>query len=246
MLLAVATPTGTSLRWHGPVPPNTKSIEILRGGEQGKLNPVKQITDPEVTAYLDREADPTKKYRYNLRLHDAAGKAQMPAEERWVWPDQFLARVNCGGKRVESEDGIAWEDDSRQLPDSRRWVVNQTIEGVPRPWQRVYQSERWSSGDLRFEVDIEPPGRFLIVLHLAETNRQFHKAGKRVMDIHIDGKRHHADVDVFAEVGGDRPLLLTSELETIDPQVVILLSSKKLGPSLKGIEILEMPFDARP
>ncbi len=112
---------------------------------------------------------------------------------RWWSPDDYFK----GGQLLTREDSVVGTDDSE-----------------------LYEGERW--GNFSYAIPV-PPGRYSITLHFIErrfgpNNRDKYvgpphdpnaAAGARVFSVYCNGKAIVRDLDIFKEVGENRPLLRT-------------------------------------
>jgi Malectin domain len=114
-------------------------------------------------------------------------------DSRWWSPDDYFK----GGQLFSREDSVAGTDDSE-----------------------LYEGERW--GNFSYAIPV-PPGRYNVTLHFIErrfgpNNRDKYfgpphdpnaGVGARVFSVYCNGKTIVRDLDIFKEVGENRPLVRT-------------------------------------
>jgi len=114
-------------------------------------------------------------------------------DSRWWSPDDYFK----GGQLLSREDSVVGTDDSE-----------------------LYEGERW--GNFSYAIPV-PPGRYSVTFHFIErrfgpNNRDRYfgpphdpnaGVGARVFNVFCNGKAILRDVDIFKEVGENRPLIRT-------------------------------------
>lgn len=237
---AVHTPLGPFLRLWGTRDADLAAIEILRAAPgEADLQKIGEITDLKRGTYSDLSAKVDQPYRYSIRVRDAGGLTSVATPPQTVQPGLFMRRINCGGHEFTGDDGIAWEPD---FGDSRGtgWQIKQTRVSGAYDLEPIYHSERWSSKSLWYDFTVKP-GRYLVVLHFAETNETFAYPGKRTFDVYLNDRRQFQDVDIYKAVGGNAAYRVTAEVEIPKRNFRIKLDKVTGGPAIKGIELRQLP-----
>jgi hypothetical protein len=227
------------LRWSGTAEPDVTAVLVLRAdGEKGEFRQVAEVNDLSTGRWADTSLTPGATYRYRIRLRDAAGHVSEASKAVSARPVKFIKRINCGGKEVVAADGAAWEADRGSVFGTGYFTTKAKIAGAGEDLQPVYQSERWASRGLRYRLDVDAPGRYVVRLLFAETNDQFSAKGRRTFDVIINGRKRHEKVDVFARAGANTAWHLDTPVEVGDDrQVEIVLRKVSGGPAIKGIEL---------
>ncbi|MCH7728714.1 MAG: hypothetical protein IH991_19860 [Planctomycetes bacterium] len=239
-LSALAAGERAFLHWSGSLEPDVVAIEIMRGeGKDGELKTVKSITDLTTKRFVDEGLKADSVFRYAIRLVDRGKLTSELGKVQLVRAGLFIKRINCGGDEVIGADGIPWEADKQRVAGTAVWTAKSEIADAG-DIMAVYQTERWSYNGLRYRFDVKP-GRYEVVLHFAETNRQLSAAGKRMFDVLINGRKHHSAVDIAAKVGANRAWQLSTPIIVSDKELVVELRKVKAGPALKGIEVRAQP-----
>ncbi len=228
--------------WSGEPEACVAAVEVFRGeGERGELKKIGEVTDLKKPHFLDREAKLGRQYRYRLRARSRAGLASDQGKVVTGTPVRYLKRINCGGPRIEGDDGVAWEADTGQGHQALKYSGSNVWTIGPNVKTDVFASERWANYGLGYELKVEP-GRYEVVLLFAETNDHFAGKGKRLFDVLINDRKVAEKVDVFTEAGGKaKPWRLRKEVKVTGRALEIKLLANPVGPAIKGIEVRGLP-----
>src|SRR5690606_6249539 len=173
----------------------------------------------------------------------AAAKSRHGAELRSIVEDlstRGAVRINCGGDRIETEDGVVWSDDKLFLGGMYLFGESRTRGGSPaRAAGRTAhkESQRAFPGDQQirpaYRVPI-PPGRYTATLHCAE--RYARSPGERVFDILLEGNVVLEGYEPPREL--DSPAGITSfEVDVRDGFLDIDFLSVRGSPVISALEI---------
>lgn len=244
-LKVVATPGSKSvaLAWSGELEPSVTAFEIHRAaGKDGAFQKIADITDIKTAKYLDKDSAFGSEYRYAVRPRNNAAQLGELGQVATASPLRYLKRINCGGLEIAAEDGVLWEADKKPghatmaSPSSSIWTIPAAVVG-PGVVKDVYQSERWSNGQIHYTFGVDP-GRYEVVLHFAETNRNFASKGKRVFDILINEEKAVEKVDIFTNAGAiNTAWQFRKEVDVKERELTISLAANPTGPAIKGIEV---------
>jgi len=231
------------LRWSGSFDPDVVAYELLRGqGKDGELKVFTEIDDVHKKSFVDEKVETDTDYRYAVRLRDRGGLTSPASEPQLVRPGMYFRRINCGGPEFVSEDGVPWEADGTKghpclsSGGTSTWNVKEPV-SESGPDKNVYQTERWANRHVHYTFEVQP-GRYEIVLLLAETNPGFFAKGKRTFDIVLNDQIVAEKVDVFSEAGGPlKPWRFQKTLVVSGRELKIGLVGNPTGPAVKGIEI---------
>lgn len=241
-LKATAGSNAVALSWMGDYEPDVTHVLILRAdAADAEFIQVAELAQLKTTTWLDKDVKDKTRYRYVVKLRDTGGLVSAPSAEALAESGRFLRRVNCGGIEIATADGTPWEADAGNLPGTGRFTAKTAkINGTTAEFQALYRSERWSYRTIRYQFDVDP-GKYLVTLHFAETNRGFSAKGKRTFDIYLNSEKKHTTVDVFDKVGASTAYQLPTEVEINSKELVVELRKNSAGPALKGIEVRELP-----
>jgi hypothetical protein len=145
-------------------------------------------------------------------------------DSRWWSPDDYFR----GGQIFSREDSVVGTDDSE-----------------------LYEGERW--GNFSYAIPV-PPGKYSVTLHFVErrfgpNNRDKYfgpphdpnaGVGARVFSVYCNGKAIVRDLDIFKEVGENRPLIRT--VDNLEPnaqgKLVLQFVPIRDYATVTGIEVL--------
>ena len=66
----------------------------------------------------------------------------------------------------------------------------------------IYQTERWSTQDLIYEIPIEKEGKYVLILKFSEV--YFNSKGEKIFDFKIGRLTVLQDIDIYAKVGKNK------------------------------------------
>ncbi len=242
-LSLTAVPAGSQvhLSWSGKVDSGVAAIEVFRGtGDDGELSLLHKVADVSTSTYTDDTTTTNTAYRYALRLRGKDDAISALGQPVAVHSGHYVRRINCGGERFVGPDGIPWEADDGRVLGTGRYTTKFTLAGVYPQMRMLYKSERWAYRGLNYKFEVDA-GKYAVVLVFAETNPNYTGNGKRTFDVFVGGEKALEAVDVFSQVGANKPLHLTVHAEVKTSELVVELRKKKAGPALKGIWVEALP-----
>lgn len=150
----------------------------------------------------------------------------------------YELRINCG----DASSTVSYNGDDYD-PDIH-YLGGDTYSGTPGGLPSLYTTERWD-GDrfLEYEINVDN-GHYLVILHFAEIF--FDSVGSRIFDINLEEQLMEDNFDMYSENGAN-PIVKTYELEIVDGQINIDLSSLLAdggtgNPKISAIEVLGASF----
>ena len=240
-LVVTATPMadGVRIAWKGQIGWDLTGLELhRRKGEKGEFSVIETIPGrKESGSYFDTKIEASHPYQYLLNIRNRDGGVTPCGQPVTVTPLTWVKRINCGGPEVTTSDGRVWEADTARISGSGIWTSRAPIQKAG-ALEDVYKTERWANQTLTYTFEAKP-GRYKLILHLAETNRSSSVSGKRVYEVLWSNKKIAASVDVFRAAGQNTAWQLekTVDLETA-PAELVLQRVRGIGPAIKGIEVL--------
>ncbi|TRY70405.1 hypothetical protein TCAL_17318 [Tigriopus californicus] len=108
--------------------------------------------------------------------------------------------VNCGGEAHIDVFGIHYQKDQNRVGTASEYGKQLIIARVPPPDQILYQTERYHTGNLGYDIPVERDGWYLLVLKFSEV--YFHAPNMKVFDVILNGDLTIAtDLDIYERVG---------------------------------------------
>jgi hypothetical protein len=65
--------------------------------------------------------------------------------------------------------------------------------------KELYQTERWASEDLHYDLPMSAPGKYVLVLKFSEV--YFNSAGEKIFDVLIGKEPLIRQIDIYEKVG---------------------------------------------
>lgn len=164
------------------------------------------------------------------------GNKQLPAMVMVGEPQPYIQRVNAGGSSFKDASGNLWSADQAYQKGSWGYVGGDVYQAYY--WikntkdEDLYQSERWGLKGYVFDV---PNGTYHIALHFAEI--YFAAAGKRIMDVTVEGVTVLDDFDIFAEAGPRTAIVKVVTAAVKDGQLNIDFAASQDEPKISAIEV---------
>ena len=148
----------------------------------------------------------------------------------------MVARVNAGGPAFVDSQGRAWSADAG-FNTGNAADMSASYPGID---AQLYGTERWdpaSAPELAYSFAVAP-GTCTVNLYFAEAYSGTAYVGGRVFDVVIDGATVLKDLDVFAEVGFQKPLVKSFTVNVASSPLAIEFIHRIENPKISGIEIL--------
>ena len=169
-----------------------------------------------------------------IEVYGRAGTSPPPPPPPPPPPSGVIARINAGGAAFTDSQGRAWDADRAFNTGS---AASHPYPGAD---PQLYGTERWDPAgapELRYSIPVAA-GSYDVRLHFAEIYSGAAAVGARVFDVAIEGAVVVAAVDVFKEVGFQKPLVRTFTVSVSDGSLTIDLLHRIENPKLSGIEVL--------
>lgn len=155
-----------------------------------------------------------------------------------------LYRVKCGNEGFIDKAGHIWEADAHYVGGGT-FKADSAIAAVDNAY--IYGTERFNNpndGNLKYTFPVRA-GDYKVILHFAEIWDGAYEIGKRVFDVHINGTAVIQDLDVFAQVGANTPLVLDFLSTAVDGKIDVEFFNKAGHAKIAGIEVLPVnPYRA--
>jgi hypothetical protein len=116
-------------------------------------------------------------------------------------PSNVEIAINCGGPEFRTKSGIVFQKDKYFIGgEASDFGMNSEIKNTKD--KDIYQTERWSTEDLIYEIPIQNSGKYVLILKFSEV--YFNSKGEKIFDFKIGDLTVREDIDIFAKVGKDR------------------------------------------
>ena len=116
-------------------------------------------------------------------------------------PANVELAINCGGPEFRTKSGITYQKDRYFIGgEASDFGMNSEIKNTKD--KDIYQTERWSTEDLIYEIPIEKEGKYVLILKFSEV--YFNSKGEKIFDFKIGGLTVLQDIDIYAKVGKNR------------------------------------------
>jgi hypothetical protein len=146
-------------------------------------------------------------------------------------------RLNAGGG---TGDGYANTGSSYRTRASIDLSDASVPEGTD---EALFQTARWDAAggeELSYSIPVTP-GNYEVRLYFAEIWKPAFETGARVFDVTLEDQLVLNDLDVYAEVGGNKGLVKSFKVNTSDDRIDIDFGHVVQNPNIMGIEVIEQP-----
>ncbi|KAH9313775.1 hypothetical protein KI387_022402, partial [Taxus chinensis] len=180
---------------------------------------------------LDIDLDDPVLCRTGLRLFTCNGKMELNQED-------VILSINAGGRALKDNLlGLAFEDDMCFSGGD----VLRTEENIAEEGPCVYQSARY--GEFCYTIEGLTVGDYFVDLHFAEIVFTNGPPGMRVFDVLIQHHKILSELDIYARVGSNTPLILMDARAKITEHGTLTVRFQSVigSPILCGICIRKAP-----
>ena len=106
--------------------------------------------------------------------------------------------INCGGPEFRTKNGVVYQKDNYfSGGESSDFGTNSEIKNTKD--KEIYQTERWSSENLEYNIPLKNDGKYVLVLKFSEV--YFNSKGEKIFDVKLGESTILKGVDIFAKVG---------------------------------------------
>jgi len=175
-------------------------------------------------------------YELLLTVTDSSGLATTQSVRTAIVTNQATYRINAGGAAYVDTLGQLWSADQ----GFNTGQSAATSDPIADPNAPLYQSERWDPPDapeLSYDLPVAN-GSYRVNLYFAEIYSGTAFVGGRVFDVSIEGTKVLQNLDIFAEVGFDKPLVESFTTTVSDGVLDILFSHGVENPKISAIEVI--------
>ena len=116
-------------------------------------------------------------------------------------PSNVEIAINCGGPEFRTKNGITYQKDKYFIGgEASDFGMNSEIKNTKD--KDIYQTERWSTGDLIYEIPIQNAGKYVLILKFSEV--YFNSKGEKIFDFKLGDLTILEDIDIYEKVGKNR------------------------------------------
>ena len=158
-------------------------------------------------------------------------------------PSNVEIAINCGGPEFRTKSGIVYQKDKYFIGgEASDFGMNSEIKNTKE--KDIYQTERWSTEDLIYEIPIQNSGKYVLILKFSEV--YFNSKGEKIFDFKIGESTILEDIDIFAKVGKNRAYDEFIEFEIKNDKIFVEGKEAKNGydPENKNIKIIFVKKEA--
>jgi len=150
----------------------------------------------------------------------------------------YTLRVKAGGPSLTDTSGNVWQADIGYNGGSAYSTAATITAQAGDP--RLYQTERYNSGNLQYSFTNVPNGTYTVNLYFAEIYSGCFNSGCRVFDVLVQGNNVLPTFDVYAAAGGGNVGIVrsTSAVVTNGTLTVTFQAPATQYPTISAIEIL--------
>ncbi|CAL4928651.1 unnamed protein product [Urochloa decumbens] len=156
-------------------------------------------------------------------------------------PDESVLFINAGGGAIEGCDSYVKVTGDSFFEGGDVMETNENIiEGGDCP--SIYHSARY--GTFSYKFDGLAPGEYFLDLHFAEIIYNYGPKGISTFDVLVQDEKILSQLDVYAVVGGNRPLQVRDIRVTVEMNGAIMVNFKGIrgSPMVCGICIRKAPL----
>jgi hypothetical protein len=116
-------------------------------------------------------------------------------------PSNVEIAINCGGPEFRTKSGITYQKDKYFIGgEASDFGMNSEIKNTKD--KDIYQTERWSTEDLIYEIPIQNKGKYVLILKFSEV--YFNSKGEKIFDFRLGDLTVLEDIDIYEKVGKNR------------------------------------------
>ena len=113
-------------------------------------------------------------------------------------PSNVEIAINCGGPEFRTKSGVVYQKDNYfNGGEASDFGMNSEIKNTKE--KEIYQTERWSTEDLIYEIPIKKDGKYVLVLKFSEV--YFNNKGEKIFDFKMGDTTVLKDIDIYGKVG---------------------------------------------
>ena len=113
-------------------------------------------------------------------------------------PSNVEIAINCGGPEFRTKSGVTYQKDMYfEGGEASDFGMNSEIKNTKE--KEIYQTERWSTENLIYNLPLKKDGKYVLVLKFSEV--YFNNKGEKIFDFKIGDTVILDNIDIYAKVG---------------------------------------------
>ena len=113
-------------------------------------------------------------------------------------PSNVEIAINCGGPEFRTKSGVTYQKDKYFVGgEASDFGTNSEIKNTKE--KEIYQTERWSTEDLVYNLPLKKEGKYVLVLKFSEV--YFNNKGEKIFDFKIGDETILDNIDIYEKVG---------------------------------------------
>jgi len=113
-------------------------------------------------------------------------------------PSNVEIAINCGGPEFRTKTGVTYQKDNYYVGgEASDFGINSEIKNTKD--KEIYQTERWSTEDLIYNLPLKKDGKYVLVLKFSEV--YFNNKGEKIFDFKIGDETILEKIDIYEKVG---------------------------------------------
>jgi hypothetical protein len=113
-------------------------------------------------------------------------------------PSNVEIAINCGGPEFRTKAGVTYQKDNYFVGgEASDFGINSEIKNTKD--KEIYQTERWSTEDLIYNLPLKKDGKYVLVLKFSEV--YFNNKGEKIFDFKIGDETILEKIDIYEKVG---------------------------------------------
>ena len=113
-------------------------------------------------------------------------------------PSNVEIAINCGGPEFRTKAGVTYQKDNYfNGGEPSDFGTNSEIKNTKE--KEIYQTERWSTENLIYNLPLKKDGKYVLVLKFSEV--YFNNKGEKIFDFKIGDTVILDNIDIYAKVG---------------------------------------------
>jgi hypothetical protein len=133
-------------------------------------------------------------------------------------PSNVEIAINCGGPEFRTKAGVTYKKDEYfNGGEASDFGTNSEIKNTKD--KEIYQTERWSTEDLVYNIPLKKEGKYVLVLKFSEV--YFNNKNEKVFDFNFGDETILENIDIYSQVGKDNAYDEFIEFELKNKQIYV-------------------------